>query len=239
MKLRAAVLVLLLGALAAAPAAAQPAASAPPSGTLDQAFAKAQADIQAVVAAINQALAQLNTDMTVLQAQIGNANKVLNTVSPAGTMVPGTATQIVDSTGAVWSFGPVAGADGNVILRNGVAQQGTQANLLYYDASGTVWQRNAHNLWWHWVNAAGQWQPNGGTLTSPIPAPPSNPPPSQSGNPPPPPPASPTSTGRSIRTSPSTSATAPTARRTRSMPASGTSLTARPRTWCRTPPTAS
>ncbi|HZT51710.1 MAG TPA: hypothetical protein VFA22_07250, partial [Stellaceae bacterium] len=85
-----------------------------------------------------------------------------------------------------WSFGPVAGADGNVILRNGVAQQGTQANLLYYDASGTVWQRNAHNLWWHWVNAAGQWQPNGGTLTSPIPAPPSNPPPSQSGNPPPP-----------------------------------------------------
>jgi hypothetical protein len=90
--------------------------------------------------------------------------------SPDGTMVPTTATQIVDTTAAVWTIG-----SNTAILRNG-AQAGTASGSRIYWKNSTIYVYGFDLNWWQWTGSSwtnlGPTQPGGtsggsGGTTSP------------------------------------------------------------------------
>lgn len=86
------------------------------------------------------------------------------TASPDGTTVPTNATQIVDTTGAIWTIG----ANG-AILRNSVqAANGWGSQILW--KSGAIYVYGTDKNWWQWTGSGwanvGSSKP-GGSLASP------------------------------------------------------------------------
>jgi parallel beta-helix repeat protein len=77
------------------------------------------------------------------------------TASPDGTIVPTTATQIVDNNGAVWTI-----VGGNTILRNGVQAAGGSGSQIYWKSS-TIYVLSG-STWWQW-NGSG-WLNIGSTV---------------------------------------------------------------------------
>jgi hypothetical protein len=76
-----------------------------------------------------------------------SAATTTTTASPDGTTVP-TATQIVDSQGAVWTIG-----SGGKILRNGVhAAGGYGAKILW--SGGVIYVQGTDGRWWRWTGSA-------------------------------------------------------------------------------------
>jgi parallel beta-helix repeat protein len=67
--------------------------------------------------------------------------------SPDGTMVPTTASQIVDSDGAVWTIGP-----NFAILRNGTSAAGGYGSRIYWKNS-TIYVYGTDNNWWQWTGS--------------------------------------------------------------------------------------
>jgi len=65
------------------------------------------------------------------------------TVSPDGTTVPTTASQIVDSNGTVWTIG-----GGGVILANGVQAAGGYGSQIYWK-NGAIYVLSG-GVWWQW-----------------------------------------------------------------------------------------
>jgi len=88
------------------------------------------------------------------------------TGSPDGTMVPTTASQIVDNSGAVWTMSPAGSS--YAILRNGVSAAGGYGSKIYWKNS-TVYVYGTDSNWWQWTGSAwlniGATQP--GTTTPP------------------------------------------------------------------------
>jgi len=80
--------------------------------------------------------------------------------SPDGTVVPTTATQIVDNTGAVWTIGAA-----NAILRNGVQAAGGWGTQILWKSS-TINVLGTDGSWWQW-NGFGWIKTQSGTGTSP------------------------------------------------------------------------
>ncbi len=101
------------------------------------------------------------------------------TESPSNTRVPTTATQIVDSTGAVWTR-----TSSGAILRNGQGTSGAGSQILY--CNRIVYVFGTDSQWYRWSNgwaAVGAADPCGaGAPPAPTPTPTPTPPP-----PPPPP----------------------------------------------------
>jgi hypothetical protein len=88
------------------------------------------------------------------------------TISADGTMVPTTASQIVDNSGAVWTTSPAGST--YAILRNGVSAAGGYGSRIYWKNS-TIYVYGTDNNWWQWTGSA--WTnvgPNtpGGTTSS-------------------------------------------------------------------------
>jgi len=67
------------------------------------------------------------------------------TVSADGTTVP-TASQIVDSNGAIWTIGP-----GSIILRNGGATGGYGTQILWKNT--TIYVLGTDSNWWQWTGS--------------------------------------------------------------------------------------
>jgi hypothetical protein len=67
--------------------------------------------------------------------------------SPSGTLVP-PASQITDSSQAVWTLGAIT-QYGKQVLRNGVSADGGQATLLSYN-NGQLKAQNSTGSWWLW-----------------------------------------------------------------------------------------
>ena len=67
------------------------------------------------------------------------------TTSPDGTMVPTSASQIVDANGAIWTIGSNA-----VILRNGVQAAGGYGSKIYWKNS-TIYVLGTDGNWWQWT----------------------------------------------------------------------------------------
>jgi hypothetical protein len=90
-----------------------------------------------------------------------SSSSTSSTASPDGTTVP-TATQIVDTGGAVWTIG-----SGSAILRNGVSAAGGYGSQIYWK-SGTIYVLGG-STWWQWTVSGwinvGSSTP-GGTTTS-------------------------------------------------------------------------
>lgn len=112
----------------------------------------------------------LKNDNTILPPSGGGAPAPTptpgSTESPNNTRVP-TATQIVDSHGAVWTR-----TSSGIILRNGAGTSGTGSQILYCSrivyVLGTDWQ------WWRWNNGwtpVGSIDPCGGSTATPTPTP--------------------------------------------------------------------
>jgi len=85
------------------------------------------------------------------------------TVSPDGALIPVTASQIVDSTGAVWTI-----ASNTAILRNGVqAAYGWGTQVLWKNS--TIYVQGGDFNWWQWTGSGwinvGAAKPGGGTST--------------------------------------------------------------------------
>src|SRR4029434_5099771 len=70
------------------------------------------------------------------------------TTSPDGAMIPTTATQIIDSSGAVWTIG-----SNTAILRNG-AQVGTAWGSKIYWKSNTIYVYGLDLNWWQWSGSS-------------------------------------------------------------------------------------
>jgi parallel beta-helix repeat protein len=85
--------------------------------------------------------------------------------SPDGTMVPTTASQIVDSSGAVWTIG-----SNLAILRNGTSAAGGQGTKIYWKNS-TIYVFGTDNNWWQWTGSG--WTNIGPTQPGTTPPPPS------------------------------------------------------------------
>ena len=66
------------------------------------------------------------------------------TASADGTMVPTTATQIVDSSGAIWTLGP-----SYAILRNGTLAGGGYGTKIYWK-SGAIYVYGTDGNWYQW-----------------------------------------------------------------------------------------
>ena len=66
--------------------------------------------------------------------------------SPDGTMVPTTASQIVDNSGAVWTI------SSNMILRNGTSAAGGYGTKIYWK-NGTIYVYGTDNNWWQWTGS--------------------------------------------------------------------------------------
>ncbi|HEX2270298.1 MAG TPA: endonuclease/exonuclease/phosphatase family protein, partial [Pyrinomonadaceae bacterium] len=103
------------------------------------------------------------------------------TESPINTRVPTTATQIVDSSGAVWTR-----TSSGAILRNGQGTAGAGSQILY--CSRVVYAFGTDSQWYRWSNgwsAIGTWDPCGSGTPGPTPTPtptPTPPPSSGSGS---------------------------------------------------------
>jgi hypothetical protein len=69
------------------------------------------------------------------------------TTSSDGTMIPTTATQIVDSAGAVWTIG-----SDTSIRRNGVQLGGAWGSKIYWKNS-TVYAYGLDSNWWQWTGS--------------------------------------------------------------------------------------
>jgi hypothetical protein len=67
--------------------------------------------------------------------------------SADGTMVPTTATQIVDSAGAVWTI-----ASNLLVLRNGASVLGWQATKILWKSS-TIYVLGMDSNWWQWTGS--------------------------------------------------------------------------------------
>jgi hypothetical protein len=84
--------------------------------------------------------------------------------SPDGTMVPTTAPQIVDNSGAVWTIG-----SDSSIRRNGVQVGGGWGTRIYWKNS-TIYVYGGDNNWWQWTGSTwtnvGANTPGGGTSAS-------------------------------------------------------------------------
>jgi hypothetical protein len=74
--------------------------------------------------------------------------------SANGTMIPTTATQIIDNAGGIWTIG-----SGYVILRNGVQAAGGYGSKIYWKNS-TIYVLS-DVTWWTWTGSG--WQ-NSGTV---------------------------------------------------------------------------
>jgi hypothetical protein len=72
-----------------------------------------------------------------------------NATSPDGTLVPTTASQIVDSTGAVWTI-----PSNLLILRNGATALGWQGSKILWKNS-TIYVLGMDSNWWHGRAAIG------------------------------------------------------------------------------------
>jgi hypothetical protein len=89
------------------------------------------------------------------------------TESLNNTRVPSTATQLIDSTGAVWTR-----TSSGAILRNGQGTSGTGSQILY--CSRTVYVFGTDSQWYRWSNgwsAIGSGDPCGGGAPAPTPTP--------------------------------------------------------------------
>lgn len=69
------------------------------------------------------------------------------TTSADGTIVPTTATQIVDGSGAVWTIGI-----NSVVLRNGAMVLGWQATKILWKSS-TIYVLGMDGNWWQWAGS--------------------------------------------------------------------------------------
>jgi hypothetical protein len=81
------------------------------------------------------------------QITISVAAPVSLTASPDGTIVPTTATQIVDNNGALWTIGP-----SSAILRNGVSAAGGYGAKIQWQSS-TIYVYGTDSNWWQWTGA--------------------------------------------------------------------------------------
>jgi hypothetical protein len=68
-----------------------------------------------------------------------------SSVSADGTMVPTTASQIVDTTGGVWTI-----ASNLLVLRNGATVGGWQATKILWKSS-TIYVLGMDSNWWQWT----------------------------------------------------------------------------------------
>jgi hypothetical protein len=85
--------------------------------------------------------------------------------SPDGTTVPITASQIIDSAGAVWTIGA-----GGVILRNGSQAAGGWGSKILWKSS-TIYVLGTDSNWWQWLgsgwlNVGSSVDPGGGGSAS-------------------------------------------------------------------------
>ena len=78
------------------------------------------------------------------------------TTSPDGTMIPTTASQIVDAAGAVWSLG-----SNTAVLRNGAQVGGAWASRIFWKTS-TIYVYGLDLNWWQWTGTT--WVNLGTTL---------------------------------------------------------------------------
>src|SRR4029077_18397832 len=69
------------------------------------------------------------------------------TASPDGTTVPTTATQIVDSNGAIWTIGA-----SYAILRNGTSAAGGIGTKILWKSS-TIYVFGTDSNWWQWTGS--------------------------------------------------------------------------------------
>ncbi|HWE31499.1 MAG TPA: cellulase family glycosylhydrolase [Polyangia bacterium] len=84
------------------------------------------------------------------------------TESPNDSVVTSVGPTLCDGAGNVWA---IAG-DGTITLNGGVAPYSANVIALAY-VNGSIWQKNASQLWWQYVG--GGWAPVNGTSTSPLP----------------------------------------------------------------------
>jgi len=76
----------------------------------------------------------------------GTSTTTTSTASADGTTVPTTASQIVDSSGAVWTIN-----GGYLILRNGVSAAGGSGSQILWKSGGiNVWSSSS---WWRWTGS--------------------------------------------------------------------------------------
>jgi parallel beta-helix repeat protein len=80
--------------------------------------------------------------------QPGTTTPPTTTASPDGTMVPTTASQIVDNSGAVWTIG-----SNLAILRNGTSAGGGYGSRIYWKNS-TIYVYGTDSNWWQWTGFA-------------------------------------------------------------------------------------
>jgi len=81
------------------------------------------------------------------QITVSVAAPVSLTASPDGTVVPTTATQIVDNNGAIWTIGPSYS-----ILRNGASAAGGIGTKIQWQSS-TIYVYGTDSNWWQWTGS--------------------------------------------------------------------------------------
>ncbi|OJW28913.1 MAG: hypothetical protein BGO51_16445 [Rhodospirillales bacterium 69-11] len=83
--------------------------------------------------------------------------------SPNNTIISRPGQSITDSNGNVWTI------VGGRVAVNGVVDAGTSNVIEMAYENGTVWQKNADNLWWGKTSLGAAWYPPTGTAIDPIP----------------------------------------------------------------------
>ncbi|WP_428486556.1 beta strand repeat-containing protein [Rhodopila sp.] len=91
--------------------------------------------------------------------QVASPNNTLLTINAVGASL----SAITDASGNVWSI-----VSGQVAL-NGVVDATTRSVIALAYENGTIWQKNADNLWWGKTTPASFWSPPYGTSVDPIP----------------------------------------------------------------------
>ena len=79
--------------------------------------------------------------------RFGGGGSTASAPSPDGATVPTTATQIVDTAGAVWTLG-----SDTAVLRNGVQVGGAWASTIYWKTS-TIYVYGLDLNWWQWTGS--------------------------------------------------------------------------------------
>jgi hypothetical protein len=90
------------------------------------------------------------------QITVSVAGASSGSISPDGALVPATTSQIVDSTGAVWTI-----ASNLLILRNGATVLGWQGTKILWKSS-TIYVLGMDSNWWRWTGS--NWQNVGPTM---------------------------------------------------------------------------